>query len=117
MGLSELNQCYHSLALRFTAPGRPPKVSGNNLSNSVTLSQAYSVIQSCGGLGGWPFRSRTVPPRKKKSYSFGLILPSTICSLTYIYRDNKSLCLSNNDLHAALYTLSLCIFIITSVLS
>lgn len=117
IGLSELNQCYHSLALRFTAPGRPAKESGSNLSSSVILSQAESVIQSCGGFGDWPFLSKTVPPRRKKSYSLGLIFLSTICSFTYIWSAKRSLCRSKSERHAELYTLSLWTFIITSVLS
>lgn len=102
IGLSELNQWCHSLEFRLTAAGRPEKVSGNNLSSSVMLSQAVSVIQSIGGFGGQPFLSRTVPPRRKKSYSKGLIFPSTIWSLTNIQSDSSSLCLSNRERQAAL---------------
>jgi len=35
-GLSDENQCYHSLGLRLIAAGSPVKVSGNIFSSSVT---------------------------------------------------------------------------------
>lgn len=100
IGLSELNQCYHSLKLRLTAAGRPANASGSNRSASVTLSQAWRVNQSYGGFGMLPLRSRTVPPLRKKSYSLGLILPSAICNLTNICKARSSLCLSNSDRQA-----------------
>mmetsp|Transcript_42218 Transcript_42218/g.49061 ORF Transcript_42218/g.49061 Transcript_42218/m.49061 type:complete len:287 (-) Transcript_42218:11704-12564(-) len=109
-GIGDMYHLCHSFGECVIDAERPVKTSGICLSSSVMLSQAAAVIQAACGFGGWSARSSTVPPRKKNDQSSCVMPASAILSLTHICSDSKSLCLSNSDMQAFLYTDKVCSF-------